>query len=52
VPFLIIFAPAWGWVVFANGLLGINQGLCAQVVMEETLPRLQHTRQGQLANTQ
>jgi MFS family permease len=28
VPFLIIFAPAWGWVVFANGLLGINQGLC------------------------
>ena len=28
VPFLIIFAPAWGWVVFANILLGINQGLC------------------------
>src|SRR5436309_1451590 len=28
VPFLIIFAPSWGWVVFANALLGINQGLC------------------------
>jgi MFS family permease len=28
VPFLIIFAPAWSWVVFANVLLGINQGLC------------------------
>ena len=28
VPFLIIFAPAWGWIVFANVLLGINQGLC------------------------
>ncbi len=28
VPFLIIFAPNWGWVVFANVLLGINQGLC------------------------
>ncbi len=28
VPFLIIFAPAWGWVVFANVLLGINQGFC------------------------
>jgi len=28
VPLLIIFAPAWGWVVFANVLLGINQGLC------------------------
>ena len=28
VPLLIIFAPSWGWVVFANVLLGINQGLC------------------------
>src|SRR5438309_8055778 len=28
VPFLIIFAPSWGWVVFANVLLGINQGWC------------------------
>ncbi|MSP14008.1 MAG: MFS transporter [Chloroflexi bacterium] len=28
VPFLIILAPSWGWVVFANVLLGINQGLC------------------------
>jgi MFS family permease len=28
VPLLIIFAPAWGWVVFANVLLGINQGFC------------------------
>src|SRR2546426_291423 len=28
VPFLIIFAPSWGWVVFANVLLGMNQGLC------------------------
>jgi len=27
-PLLIIFAPSWGWVVFANVLLGINQGLC------------------------
>jgi MFS family permease len=28
VPFLIIFAPSWSWIVFANLLLGINQGLC------------------------
>ncbi len=27
VPVLIILAPSWGWVVFANVLLGINQGL-------------------------
>jgi MFS family permease len=28
VPLLIMFAPSWGWIVFANVLLGINQGLC------------------------
>ena len=28
VPILILFSPSWGWVVFANMLLGINQGLC------------------------
>jgi MFS family permease len=28
VPFLIILAPTWGWVVIANVLLGVNQGLC------------------------
>jgi MFS family permease len=27
VPVLIILAPDWGWVVIANVLLGINQGL-------------------------
>lgn len=27
VPLLIIWAPTWGWVLLANVLLGINQGL-------------------------
>lgn len=27
VPFLLILAPDWGWIVAANVLLGINQGL-------------------------
>jgi MFS family permease len=27
VPLLVIWAPSWGWVVAANVLLGINQGL-------------------------
>ncbi|RWM16806.1 MAG: MFS transporter [Mesorhizobium sp.] len=26
VPFIIIWAPGWGWIVAANALLGINQG--------------------------
>ncbi len=28
VPLIIMFAPTWSWVVAANVLLGINQGLC------------------------
>ncbi len=28
VPIIVIWAPTWEWVVFANALLGINQGLC------------------------
>ncbi|WP_292471521.1 MFS transporter [Mesorhizobium sp.] len=27
VPLIIIWAPSWGWIVAANALLGINQGL-------------------------
>jgi MFS family permease len=27
VPFMIIWAPSWKWVIAANALLGINQGL-------------------------
>src|SRR5205807_2757627 len=27
VPLLLIWAPSWSWIVFANVLLGVNQGL-------------------------
>ena len=28
VPVILIYAPTWGWVIFANVLLGVNQGFC------------------------
>ncbi len=36
VPFLLMFAPTWGWIVAANLLLGIHQGFAwsATVVMK------------------
>lgn len=36
VPVLLWWAPSWGWVIFANLLLGINQGLAwsATVIMK------------------
>jgi MFS family permease len=27
IPFLLMWGPSWGWIVFANVLLGVNQGL-------------------------
>ncbi|HEX9038972.1 MAG TPA: MFS transporter [Ktedonobacterales bacterium] len=33
VPFMIIFAPSWGWVVAANALLGMNQGFAWTVTV-------------------
>lgn len=27
IPFLLIYAPSWSWVIFANILLGLSQGL-------------------------
>jgi len=36
VPLLLIWAPSWSWVVVANALLGVNQGLSwsATVIMK------------------
>ena len=28
VPIIILLAPSWDWIILANVLLGINQGLC------------------------
>ena len=50
VPFLIMFAPTWGWIVAANVLLGVQQGLCwsATVMMKVDLagPRQRGTAIG------
>jgi len=27
IPFILMYAPNWNWIIFANVLLGINQGL-------------------------
>lgn len=33
VPFLLMYAPSWNWIVFANVLLGISQGLTWSVTV-------------------
>ena len=44
VPLLVMFAPTWTWIVFANVLLGINQGLAwsTTVIMKIDLVGAKH----------
>ncbi len=46
VPLLLIWAPTWGWVVFANVLLGVNQGLAWSVTIIMKIDLVGPTRRG------
>jgi MFS family permease len=46
VPFLIIFAPAWGWVIAANALLGLNQGLAWSMTVNMKIDLVGPQRRG------
>jgi len=46
VPLLIILAPSWGWVVFANVLLGLNQGLAWSTTVNMKIDLVGSRRRG------
>jgi MFS family permease len=46
VPFLLIWAPAWGWVIFANVLLGVNQGMSWSTTVIMKIDLVGPTRRG------
>lgn len=46
VPFLIIVAPAWGWIVAANLLLGVNQGLAWSMTVNMKIDLVGPQRRG------
>ncbi len=46
VPLLIIFAPSWGWVVFANALLGLNQGIAWSITVNMKIDLVGPRRRG------
>ena len=37
IPFLILYAPSWGWIIAATVLLGVNQGLCWSMALNSKL---------------
>jgi MFS family permease len=46
VPLLILWAPAWGWVVSANVLLGVNQALCWSMTVNMKIDLVGPARRG------
>ncbi len=46
VPLLILWAPAWGWIVAANVLLGINQALCWSMTVNMKIDLVGPARRG------
>ena len=46
VPFLLIFAPSWGWVIGANVLLGVNQGLAWSMTVNMKMDLVGPRRRG------
>jgi MFS family permease len=46
VPVIIMLAPSWDWIVLANVLLGINQGLCWSTTVIMKIDLAGPTRRG------
>ena len=46
VPFLLLYAPNWDWVLFANVLLGVNQGLAWSMTVNMKIDLVGKERRG------
>ena len=46
VPLLLIWAPSWGWVILANVLLGVNQGLAWSMTVNMKIDLVGPVRRG------
>jgi MFS family permease len=46
VPFVLAYAPSWGWIVAANVLLGLNQGLTWSMTVNMKIDLVGPSRRG------
>jgi MFS family permease len=46
IPWLLFYAPHWGWVIAATALLGVNQGLCWSMTLNSKLDMTQAQQKG------
>jgi MFS family permease len=46
VPLILLYAPTWDWIVFANVLLGVNQGLAWSMTVNMKIDLVGRERRG------
>jgi MFS family permease len=46
VPFLLLYGPSWNWILFANVLLGVNQGLAWSMTVNMKIDLVGKERRG------
>jgi MFS family permease len=46
VPFILLFAPDWKWIIFANVLLGVNQALAWSMTVNMKIDLMGKERRG------
>lgn len=46
IPFILLYAPSWNWIILAIVLLGFNQGLCWSMALNSKLDLAKATQKG------
>lgn len=46
VPFILLYGPSWNWILFANVLLGVNQGLAWSMTVNMKIDLVGRERRG------
>ncbi|MCJ8313886.1 MAG: MFS transporter [Saccharospirillaceae bacterium] len=46
IPFILLFAPNWNWIIFSTVLLGFNQGLCWSMALNSKLDLAKSSQKG------
>ncbi|NQZ10777.1 MAG: MFS transporter [Algicola sp.] len=46
IPFMLLYAPNWNWIIMATVLLGFNQGLCWSMALNSKLDLAKSSQKG------
>ncbi len=46
IPFMLLYAPSWNWIILTTVLLGLNQGLCWSMALNSKLDLAKSSQKG------